>query len=366
MIQSYLHSLRSDSIIQTFLLSGGPLWIFVRVATLTFVIIAVLRMLPGPNRQVPRYRARPVRAAMRYGTSWTAAGVLVVALAAVVAYKPPPLSIMPKTTGTLNIGMYAAGVNTSYTPETEFTSATGAKVSYVLSYSAFPGPFNTGFANLVTSHGSVPVIQILPYNTSMQGIADGAYDNSLKTYADEAKAFGGSVILSFAPEANGDWYTWGYGNTPASTWVAAWQHVVTVFKQQGATNVSWMWTMNSAYGASGPVSDYWPGSAYVGIIGIDGYYELPSENFQSLFGDTIDQIREFAPKTPMMISETASGPVVGASQVAPLFAGVKADGLMGLIWFNQTQDDGIYHQDWRLQDNPSILAAFKSAVKAYP
>jgi Glycosyl hydrolase family 26 len=350
--------------IQTLLLSGGALWIFVRLATLTFVVIAVLRMLPGPNRQVPGYRARPLRAAMRYGSGWTAAGVLVVACATVVSHVTAPPGIMPKP-GTLAIGMYADGVNTSYTPETEFTSATGAKVSYVLSYSAFPGPFNTGFANLVDSHGSVPVIQILPYDTSMEQIAAGAYDSSLKTYADEAKAFGKPVILSFAPEANGDWYTWGYGNTPASTWVAAWQHVVTVFKQQGATNVTWMWTMNSAYGGSGPVSDYWPGSAYVGIVGVDGYYDTTAETFQSLFGTTIDQIREFASK-PILISETAIGPDAGASEVAPLFAGAKADGLMGFIWFDQAQDDGIDHQDWRLQDNPSILAAFRNAVKAYP
>jgi len=351
--------------IQAFLFSGGALWTFVKLATLTFVVIAVLRLLPGPDRQVPGYRARPVRAAVRYGSGWTAAGAAAVACATAVSHLTAPPQIMPKP-GTLAIGMYADGVNTSYTPETEFTAATGAKVSYVLSYSAFPGPFNTGFANLVDSHGSVPVIQILPYDTSMQQVAGGADDTSLKTYADEAKAFAKPVILSFAPEANGDWYTWGYGNTPASTWVAAWQHVVTVFKQQGATNVTWMWTMNTAYNGSAPVSDYWPGSAYVGIVGIDGYYMTPNIDFQNLFGTTVSQIREFAPKTPMMISETAVGPESGPSQVAPLFQGAKADDLMGFIWFNQAQSGGISHQDWALQDNPSILAAFKAAVKAYP
>jgi hypothetical protein len=51
--------------------------------------------------------------------------------------------------------------------------------------------------------------------------------------------------------------------------------------------------------------------------------------------------------------------------VPSLFADVKADHLMGFIWFDETQDDGLYHQDWRLQDNPSILAAFRKAVKEY-
>jgi hypothetical protein len=351
--------------IQALLFSGGGLWVFVRFATLTFVLIAVSRLLPGPNRQVPGYRARPLRAAVRYGSGGLAAVVLMAGCATVVNHeKAASQSIMPKP-GTVAIGMYAAGVNTSYSPEREFTSATGAKVSYALAYSTFPGPFNTGFANLVSSHGSVPVIQLLPDGMSMQQIAAGAYDKSLRSSAAEAKAFGRPVILSFAPEANGNWYSWGYGNTPASTWVAAWRHVVTVFRQQGATNVTWMWTMNAPFENSGPVSAYWPGSAYVGIIGLDGYYATPSDTFESLFGSIIGQVRQLTSK-PILISETAIGPVAGPSEVTPLFADVKANHLMGFIWFDQTQADGLYHQDWRLQDNPAILAAFRKAVKEYP
>jgi len=351
--------------IKTILFSGGGVWIFVRIATLVFVLIAVSRLLPGPNRQVPGYRARPVRGAFRYGAGGLAAVVLVAGCAtAVTRYEKAHVpSIMPAP-GTLAVGMAAPGVNTSYSPETEFTAATGAKVSYVQAYSAFPGPFNTGFANLVSSHGSVPVIQILPDDVSMEGIATGAYNSSLRSYADEAKAFGKPVILSFAPEANGDWYQWGYGNTAASTWVAAWQHVVTVFRQQGATNVTWMWTMNSPYAGSGPLSDYWPGSSYVGIIGLDGYFVTQADTFDSLFAPIIGQVRELTSK-PILISETAVGPVAGASEVSSLFAGAKADHLMGFIWFNETQDDGLFHQDWRLEDNPSILAAFKKAVQEY-
>ncbi|HEX6454351.1 MAG TPA: glycosyl hydrolase [Trebonia sp.] len=351
--------------IQTLLLSGGGLWIFVRFATLLFVLIAVSRLLPGPNRQVPGYRARPLRAAVRYGSGGLAAVVLVAGCATAVSHeRAAGSSVLPKP-GTVAVGMYAAGVNTSYAPEREFTSATGAKVSYALAYSTFPGPFNTGFANLASSHGSVPVIQLLPDGMSMQQIAAGAYDGTLRSSAAEAKAFGRPVILSFAPEANGTWYSWGYGNTPASTWVAAWRHVVTVFRQQGATNVTWMWTMNAPFEDSGPISDYWPGSAYVGIVGLDGYYATPYDTFESLFGNLIGQVRTLTSK-PIMISETAIGPAAGASQVTSLFADVKADHLLGFIWFDQTQDDGLYHQDWRLQDNPAILAAFRKAVKEYP
>jgi mannan endo-1,4-beta-mannosidase len=49
-------------------------------------------------------------------------------------------------------------------------------------------------------------------------------------------------IIGFAPEMNGNWYKWGDQNTSPATWVAAWRHVVDVFRANGADNVSWLWT----------------------------------------------------------------------------------------------------------------------------
>jgi len=36
---------------------------------------------------------------------------------------------------------------------------------------------------------------------------------------------------------------------------------------------------------------------------------------------------------------------------------------VGLVWFDQAQHDGLYHQDWRLEDSPARLAAFRNAAK---
>jgi hypothetical protein len=349
------------------LFGGGDLWVFVKVVTLTFVLIGWSRLLPGPDRQVPGYRARPLRATVQYGSGILAVFGLVAGCAAVVNshHKAAPPIAAPKPGSTMAIGMFAPGVNTSYSPEREFTAKTGAKVSYVLSYSAWPqAPFNTGFAKLVSSHGATPVIQLLPHGMSMQKVADGAYDSSIQAYAREARAFGRPVVLSFAPEANGDWYQWGYGHTSPATWVAAWRHVVTVFRQQHAANVTWMWTQNIPFPHSGPPSAYWPGSAYVGIVGIDGYYARPSDSFTSLFGTIIGQVRKLTSK-PILISETAVGPTAGASKISGLFAGANADHLLGLVWFDQAQHGSAYHQDWRLEDDPAALAAFRAAVKEY-
>jgi hypothetical protein len=35
---------------------------------------------------------------------------------------------------------------------------------------------------------------------------------------------------------------------------------------------------------------------------------------------------------------------------------------LGLVWFDKTQDQGIYHQDWRIEDSQSAVAALRLGV----
>ncbi len=131
----------------------------------------------------------------------------------------------------------------------------------VLAYSAWLEPFErTEFARTLHDHGTEPLIQIEPGDASLTAITGGRYDPYLRSYATEVREFGQPVILSFAPEANGSWYPWGWTRSSPAAWVAAWRHVVTVFRQQEARNVTWLWTVNIGYQGSAPLRDYWPGA----------------------------------------------------------------------------------------------------------
>jgi hypothetical protein len=37
---------------------------------------------------------------------------------------------------------------------------------------------------------------------------------------------------------------------------------------------------------------------------------------------------------------------------------------IGLVWFDEDQDDGIYHQDWRIENDATAEAAFRLGVSA--
>jgi hypothetical protein len=64
-----------------------------------------------------------------------------------------------------------------------------------------------------------------------------------------------------------------------------------------------------------------------------------------------------------MLSETAVGPRAGqAAKIGELFAGAHRYGVLGLVWFDESQHGGIYQQDWRLEDSPAAEAAFRRIV----
>jgi mannan endo-1,4-beta-mannosidase len=261
------------------------------------------------------------------------------------------------------LGVYAAGSPAAYQPVTDFAKAAGKQPNLVGYFSGWAEPFATSFARRIHGHGAVTVVQIDPSLASIPDIAAGDYDRYLRSYADSVRDFGQPVVIGFGHEMNAPWYSWGYGHVPAATFIAAWRHIVTLFRGQGTDNVTWLWTINADRSDTGPVGSWWPGAKYVTWVGIDGYYYRPSDTFSGVFGQTIDQVRKFTHK-PVLLSETAVGPRAGQfDKIGNLFAGMRQYRTLGLVWFDMAQHQGIYHQDWRIEDNPAAEAAFRQGVR---
>jgi len=249
------------------------------------------------------------------------------------------------------LGAFENGSPPSYQPIAEFARAAGRTPDLAGYYSGWAEAFQTSYAQMIRKHGVIPFVQIDPTLASVSGIAAGDYDLYLRTYADSVRNFGHPVVIGFGHEMNAPWYSWGYGKLPASTFIAAWQHIVTLFRAQGADNVTWLWTLQADETGTGPVEDWWPGTTYVTWVGIDGYYVRPSDTFANVFGKTIDQVRAFTDK-PVLLSETAVGPAAGqALKIPDLFTGMHEYKTLGLVWFDKTNGT-LLHQDWRIEDSP--------------
>jgi hypothetical protein len=230
-------------------------------------------------------------------------------------------------------------------------------------YSGWAAPFDTSFANMIRKHGVIPFVQIDPTDASVAAIANGTYDEYLRSYADSVSDFGHNVVIGFGHEMNASWYSWGYKHVPPSTFVAAWRHLVTLFRGEGAYNVTWLWTLQADQPGTGPVASWWPGSQYVNWVGIDGYYYRPSDTFASVFGKTITQVRAFTSR-PVLLSETAVGPAADQLvKILDLFRGMAAYKTLGLVWFDKSQHGSPFRQDWRIEDNPTAAVSFRLGVR---
>lgn len=194
-----------------------------------------------------------------------------------------------------------------------------AKVDTVSVYSAWGScgasvsqcPVNqfipTYTADPVAGIGAVPVITWESWNSTCTtqaceadyadaniapgGIADpdepGPFDSGIAAYARQVAAYGGPLFIRFDPEMDADQLPWdtigkdgkegdpnvdGIANAP-DDYIGLWDHVRNVFAQNGALNVTWIWSPSVALGTGAQateVADY-PGNANVDMLGLDGY-----------------------------------------------------------------------------------------------
>jgi Glycosyl hydrolase family 26 len=289
-----------------------------------------------------------------------------------ITFRYPPAvheTLVPKTASYL--GVFEAGepkgALPSYASTENFSDLAHKRPNLVAYYSGWAQPFNVSYANMLHSHGAIPLVQIDPSFAKVPAIAAGDYDTYLRQYADSVRNYSHAVVIGFGHEMNGNWYSWGYGpgNTSPAAFVAAWRHIVQVFRGEGADNVTWLWTVNQmARPGTQPIHAWWPGTNYVTWVGIDGYYVHPADGFGTVFGSTINQVRQFTGK-PILLSETGvSRKVNRFADIYQIFNNVVRQNLLGVVWFDENQPpDGLYHQDWSLEGKSQSDARAQIALR---
>jgi beta-mannanase len=230
----------------------------------------------------------------------------------------------------------------------------------------------------ILDRGAVPMITWEPINAADSAhpytpaqVASGAYDTFIRRAADEAVAYNKPFFIRLAHEMNGVWSPWGpgvSGNTPAD-YIAMWQHIVSIFRAEGATNAKWVWSPNVFGGSTGvgTFEPYYPGDAWVDEVGLDGYNfgtEVTGQSWHSffeVFSHSYDTLASITGK-PVIIAETSSTEVGGdkaawingiASQISS-FPRIRA-----LIWFDRNKES-----DWRVDSSVAAGAAFRSLASS--
>jgi len=202
-------------------------------------------------------------------------------------------------------------------------------------------------------------------NGTSAAVASGAFDADIRRYASYLKRWlggegagpkqGRSVILSPMPEMNGSWTRW---SCNPSGYKDAFRRFVRIIRDGygiGTDQVRFSFSPNGwTSPGCGRIADYYPGDAYVDVIGLSAF------NFGSSLGSWqeveivmdpwLEDIRDFAPSKPLLIAQTGSCPEGGnESQWAYDMMRYTADhpNVVAFIWFNFDKEC-----DWRAF-NPS-------------
>jgi len=206
-------------------------------------------------------------------------------------------------------------------------------------------------------------------------IADGVFDSFIREAAREAADYGHVFLLRLAHEMNGAWSPWGAwvdGNRP-SDYVAMWRHVVSIFRQEGARNVRWVWSPNvynegavfNAVSAM-PFQPFYPGDRWVNFVALDGY-NWGSLNgggwrsFTDVFKPSYDALTELTGK-PLLIAETASTELGGDKAAwireIPTALRLEMPRVRALIWFDRNKET-----DWEIDSSPGSATAFRALAR---
>lgn len=243
-----------------------------------------------------------------------------------------------------------------------------------------PKPFPAERVAIIGQAGAVPLVTWEPrrWDTSqaayrLPAVTDvlgetvaGAFDGYIRAWATAARDTGRPVYVRLGHEMNGNWYPWGRvtGNTPQE-YVEMFRHVHGLFEAVGADNVRWVWSPNVLHGAQTDPAAYYPGDAYVDVVGLDGYNWGDSglgpswQSFGTIFSETVESVRRYAAQ-PLWVVETGSAESGGdkALWLRDMFRTLAMDTrFAALVYF-----DTVGNLDWRLRTSPEASLAFREGL----
>ena len=256
----------------------------------------------------------------------------------------------------------------------------------------------------IHQQGVIPFVRLMPRSSeeqfvkeekfTLENIINGKFDKELRRLARDAKEDAIPLLIDFAVEMNGNWFSWsgsfngagnknGYGDPNyydgAERYRDAYRHIIDIFREERVTHVTWFFHLDIH---STPNEEwnkpkyYYPGDEYIDWIGTSIYGALsPKENYWEMFDeilkDRYQSILEVSSNKPFALLEfgvTDNHPL-GSK---PLWLKNAFETILAKKYIKFSAIS-YWHENWEAEDNifatirvdssPKSLEMFKSYVK---
>lgn len=156
---------------------------------------------------------------------------------------------------------------------------------------------------------------VLAVSRILPGGSDNAtFKASLKTIADYAKTLTGAdaklVPIIFRPfhEMDGDWFWWGRSHCTPAEYQALYQYTVSYLRDElKVRNFLYAWSPDRSFSSEADYLVYYPGDAYVDLIGMDNYEDMKSVSSVSIAAGKLKIVSEVAVKKHKVAALTETG-----------------------------------------------------------
>jgi hypothetical protein len=278
-----------------------------------------------------------------------------------------PRSLLPKRGVFFGARVEAEGGETLTDALRRVEREIGRRFAIDHAYYSWGARIPTSHQRWDVNHGRIPFVNWRS-GYPWAKIADGSHDGWIRARADAFEAFGDPIFLTFHHEPENDVSHFG----SPQDFARAFRHIVSIFRDRGADNVAFVWTMMSW--SFNPRSGrdpnaYYPGNRYVDFVGADGYNWYPGKpgtewtTFREIFRDVNRwSIRH---RKPWMVveygcQEDRSVPGRKARWFRRALAAAKDwRRLKALMYFDVDED-----YDWTTDTSSSSLTAYRAIANS--
>jgi beta-mannanase len=236
--------------------------------------------------------------------------------------------------------------------------------------------FPTHNLAIIRRHGAVPLVYWSPWDQPyeqdrppgrfhLQEILAGKWDTYIDHWAEEAKAYGGSLLVAWGLEMNGTWFPWSgwfynqqgkQGLLGPELYKRTYRYVVDRVRAHGAHNILWVFHANNySYPMVewNTMAQYYPGAYYVDWLGLSVYGKQfkkdPWINFHDALAEPYREIAELDSTKPIILAEWGIGEFPAAGNKARWIAEGLSQ-MSATAAYPRLKAAVFWHERWENQD----------------